>query len=178
MVACLQQLPAWGFAERLQLLKFSTTVGGAGQPAAAPRPTCGLGKDMARLRPSDIWATVQDLSAGELLVILALADYGEVAYPSQKKLAAKCRMARTTVNTIISNLRNRGILTTKGTGKSLTYTIHLSEIRTPTCPESGHQMSEIRTGDVRNPDRDPNSSIQLTKRTRKTAAEKPRLVPF
>lgn len=50
MVSCLQQVPAWGFAERLQLLKFSTTVGGAGQPAAAPRPTCGYGKDahMAR----------------------------------------------------------------------------------------------------------------------------------
>lgn len=46
----MQQVPAWGFAERLQLLKFSTTVGGAGQPAAAPRPTCGYGKDahMAR----------------------------------------------------------------------------------------------------------------------------------
>ena len=36
--------PRVGIAERLLLLKISTTVGGAGKPAAAPRSAYGFGK--------------------------------------------------------------------------------------------------------------------------------------
>ena len=40
----LRQLPVWELSERLLLLKISTTVGGAGKPAAAPRSAYGFGK--------------------------------------------------------------------------------------------------------------------------------------
>jgi hypothetical protein len=37
--------PNVGIAERVQTLNISTTVGGAGQPALAPRPAYGYRKE-------------------------------------------------------------------------------------------------------------------------------------
>ena len=59
-------------------------------------------------------------------LLMAIADYGLPAWPSQARLANKTGLSRSSINTMVSELRRLGVLTTEGRGKSLTYRIDLS----------------------------------------------------
>jgi biotin operon repressor len=113
--------------------------------ARTPRPLTG---DIFRLAPA--------LTSDELLVLLALADYGARIFPSQAQLALKTRLHRSTVNRAVQSLREKGIVTAKGHGKALTYSLQLSLPATPTCRSQRQVLSPAATGAVAPSDRDPN----------------------
>lgn len=121
-----------------------------------------------KIMPSQIWEYEGDLTSSELIVLLALVDYGQVAFPSQRTLAAKCRLSRSRVISIVESLRRKGILTTTGNGKSLRYRVHLSHGATcegddlshgatGTCRMARQEMSHGATPPVAWRDRDQNS---------------------
>jgi len=112
---------------------------------------------MASPQPSDVWRLAPCLSAEELLVLLALADYGKRIFPSQAALAAKTRLHRTTVNRAIHSLREKKVVQTQGWGKSLNYVLHLSQGATAGCRRERQVVSLPATGGVAGSDRDPNS---------------------
>lgn len=112
---------------------------------------------MASPQPSDVWRLAPCLSAEELLVLLALADYGKRIFPSQAALAAKTRLHRTTVNRAIHSLREKKVVQTQGWGKSLSYVLHLSQGATAGCRRERQVVSLPATGGVAGSDRDPNS---------------------
>lgn len=53
------------------------------------------------------WAWQQQIAANTKLVLLALADYADdagVCFPSQRKLASKCGLSRSTINVHLQRL--------------------------------------------------------------------------
>jgi len=60
------------------------------------------------------------------LVLLAILDYGRIAYPRQAVLAAKCGISRSTCQRALEQLRASGVLTTSSRGKALVYRINLT----------------------------------------------------
>ena len=111
---------------------------------------------MAKHLPSDVWRLAPCLTSEELLVLLALADYGDRIFPSQAALAAKTRLHRTTVNRALHSLRKKAVVQSKGSGKALTYTLDLSLTATGTCSPRLQVVSPTATGAVARSDRDPN----------------------
>jgi biotin operon repressor len=111
---------------------------------------------MAKHLASDVWRLAPCLTSEELLVLLALADYGDRIFPSQAALAAKTRLHRTTVNRALHSLRKKTVVQSKGSGKALTYTLDLSPTATGTCSARLQVVSPRATGAVAGSDRDPN----------------------
>lgn len=59
------------------------------------------------------WAWEQDIVAGAKYVLLALADYADehgVCFPSQKTLARKCGLSRSTINTHLKTLQDAHLI--------------------------------------------------------------------
>lgn len=54
------------------------------------------------MRPSEIWS--QPMDPSEKLVLLAIADYGNIAFPRQGTLATKTGLSRRTVQRIVARL--------------------------------------------------------------------------
>jgi biotin operon repressor len=111
---------------------------------------------MARNHSSDVFRLAPCLTSDELLVLLALADYGERIFPSQAALAAKTRLHRSTVNKALQSLRKKEVVQAKGFGKALTYMLDLSPAATGTCRSERQVVSPAATGGVAPSDRDPN----------------------
>ena len=111
---------------------------------------------MAKTHPSEVFRLAPCLTSDELLVLLALADYGERIFPSQAALAAKTRLHRTTVNRALQSLRKKEVVQARGFGKALTYVLDLSQGATPTCSGERQVVSLPATGGVAGSDRDPN----------------------
>ena len=108
-------------------------------------------------RIGDVFRLAPCLTSEELLVLLALADYGDRIFPSQAALAAKTRLHRTTVNRVLASLRTKQVVRSKGWGKALTYHLHLSQPATGGCSAPLQVVSLPATGGVAHGYRDPNS---------------------
>jgi len=80
---------------------------------------------MMRPQPSEVWRCGA-LDGIQKLVLLALLDYGRLAYPRQAVLAAKCGISRSTCQRALEQLRASGVLTTSSRGKALVYRINLT----------------------------------------------------
>ena len=80
---------------------------------------------MTRPQPSEVWRCGA-LDGIQKLVLLALLDYGRLAYPRQAVLAAKCGISRSTCQRALDQLRASGVLTTSSRGKALVYRINLT----------------------------------------------------
>jgi hypothetical protein len=117
---------------------------------------------MARPLPSDVFRLGDALDAFEKLVTLALLDYGPRAFPAQQTLAVKTGLSRRTVQRCLDSLRRKGVLTTRSTGKALTYVIELRpEMRqadAPCCVTQTQEMRPIDASDASHRRRDPNES--------------------
>lgn len=80
---------------------------------------------MTNPQPSEVWRCGA-LDGTQKLVLLAILDYGRVAYPRQAVLAAKCGISRSTCQRTVDALRVSGVLTTTTRGKSLVYRVNLT----------------------------------------------------
>ena len=80
---------------------------------------------MTNPQPSEVWRCGA-LEGTQKLVLLALLDYGRLAYPRQAVLAAKCGISRSTCQRALDQLRVSGVLTTSSRGKALVYRINLT----------------------------------------------------
>ncbi|NBX31118.1 MAG: hypothetical protein EBR07_00080 [Planctomycetes bacterium] len=80
---------------------------------------------MTRPQPSEVWRCGA-LDGIQKLVLLAILDYGRIAYPRQAVLAAKCGISRSTCQRALDQLRVSGVLTTSSRGKALVYRINLT----------------------------------------------------
>jgi hypothetical protein len=80
---------------------------------------------MTRPQPSEVWRCGA-LDGTQKLVLLAILDYGRLAYPRQAVLAAKCGISRSTCQRTVDSLRISGVLTTTTRGKSLVYRVNLT----------------------------------------------------
>ena len=107
-------------------------------------------------RMGDIFRLAPCLTSDELLVLLALADYGARIFPSQAVLAAKTRLHRSTVNRALQSLRRKEVVRSSGFGKALTYVLDLSPGATGGCRPERQVVSQAATGGVAPSDRDPN----------------------
>jgi biotin operon repressor len=76
-------------------------------------------------QPSEVWRCGA-LDGIQKLVLLAILDYGRIAYPRQAVLAAKCGISRSTCQRALDQLRVSGVLTTSSRGKALVYRINLT----------------------------------------------------
>lgn len=84
----------------------------------------------------DIFRLAPCLTSEELLVLLALADYGARIFPSQAALAAKTRLHISTVKRTLATLRKKEIVFSQGWGKALTYRLDLAQ------PERGGSLTQ------------------------------------
>jgi biotin operon repressor len=80
---------------------------------------------MTRPQPSEVWRCGA-LDGTQKLVLLAILDYGRLAYPRQAVLAAKCGISRSTCQRTVDALRLSGVLTTTTKGKALVYRVNLT----------------------------------------------------
>ncbi len=80
---------------------------------------------MTNPQPSEVWRCGA-LDGIQKLVLLAILDYGRIAYPRQAVLAAKCGISRSTCQRALDQLRVSGVLTTSSRGKALVYRINLT----------------------------------------------------
>ena len=113
---------------------------------------------MARTLPSDVFRLGSALDPLEKLVVLALLDYGPRAFPAQQTLAVKCGLSRRTVQRCLDSLRDKGVLSTRSTGKALTYVIDLRQADAPCCVTQTHQKRQPDASDASQWRRDPNES--------------------
>ena len=96
------------------------------------------------------------LSSDELLVLLALADYGDRIFPSQAALAAKTRLHLSTVKRALTGLRSKQVVTSKGYGKALTYVLHLAHAERGTSLTQSEVVAQAERGGSSHRARDPN----------------------
>lgn len=96
------------------------------------------------------------LSSDELLVLLALADYGDRIFPSQAALAAKTRLHLSTVKRVLVSLRSKQVVTSKGYGKALTYVLHLAHAELGTSLTQSEVVAQAERGGSSHRARDPN----------------------
>ena len=115
---------------------------------AAPKPTNRIGQ-VFRLAPC--------LTSDELLVLLALADYGDRIFPSQAALAAKTRLHISTVKRALTGLRSKQVVTAKGYGKALTYMLHLAHAERGTSLTQSEVVAHAERGGRSHRARDPNT---------------------
>lgn len=107
---------------------------------------------------SDVWRLGDALDAFEKLVVLALLDYGPRAFPAQQTLALKCGLSRSTIQRCLDSLRDKGVLVTTSSGKSLTYTIVLRHTDAPCCVQQTQEKRPTDASDASHRRRDPNES--------------------
>lgn len=100
----------------------------------------------------------------EKLVLLALLDYGDRAFPRQETLATKASISRSAVQRAVRKLREAGYVTTTSRGKALCYrlccvpqTQHDASNRRKRCVTQTLEMRPIDAGILTNPF---NESIQ------------------
>ena len=105
------------------------------------------------------WAWEQNIAAGSKYVLLALADYADVqgvCFPSQKILAKKCGLSRSTINAHLRALQNSSLIMIQRRSNSSGYRCaSLYRLRLNQTPnlgqreiqslDSGHPKSETRT---------------------------------
>ena len=115
---------------------------------ATPKPANRIGQAF-RLAPC--------LSSDELLVLLALADYGDRIFPSQAALAAKTRLHISTVKRALTGLRSKQVVTAKGYGKALTYMLHLAHAERGTSLTQSEVVAQAERGGRSHRARDPNT---------------------
>ena len=119
----------------------------------------------------DVWK-LPDLKPVDRLVLLALVDYGTRAFPKQETLAAKCGLSRCAVCRSVARLRDRGLITTKGSGKALRYVVATQAQPTQThanprkaaprsCSSQLQQLCSTATAAVAKSYRDPNYPNEL-----------------
>jgi len=65
----------------------------------------------------------QDLTALEKLLLIAIASHGQVAFPSQRRLATMTSLSIRTVKVLVAKLREKNVITTNWERKSLTYNL-------------------------------------------------------
>ena len=94
----------------------------------------------ARNYTSDVFRLAPCLTSDELLVLLALVDYGDRIFPSQAALAAKTRLHVSTVKRVLASLRTKELVRTIGSGKALTYHLDLAQA------ERGTSLTESEVG--------------------------------
>jgi hypothetical protein len=116
---------------------------------------------MAKSLPSDIWRLGTALTPVEKLVALALADYGDRIYPSQGTLAVKTGLHPSTINRVVASLRSKGLVTTSGAGKALSYQLNLSQKSRGTSAPAPEHLSHKSRGALAEKQRDPNESNEL-----------------
>ena len=117
---------------------------------ATPKPTSRIG-DVFRLAPC--------LTSEELLVLLALADYGTRIFPSQAALAAKTRLSKRTVSRAVSSLRTKRVIATQSWGKALQYRLDLCQRGVGTDASVASVVRQPDVGPTPAWRRDPNSQI-------------------
>ncbi len=98
------------------------------------------------MKPYEVWRLGDAVGPLEKLVLLALLDYGAKIHPSQTTLALKCGLHRATVAACLSELRRKGLVRSRGQGKSLTY-----EVRSPVA-NGDRYLSSTATAPVANGD--------------------------
>jgi hypothetical protein len=104
---------------------------------------------MTRPQPSEVWRCGA-LDGTQKLVLLAILDYGRLAYPRQAVLAAKCGISKSTCQRTVDGLRASGVLTTSTKGKALSYRVNLTgqEIPQSDVSRNVNLTSEKRQIDV------------------------------
>lgn len=107
------------------------------------------------------WAWDQDIAASVKYVLLALADYADeegVCFPSQKTLARKCGLSRSTVNSHLQNLMRLGLITIqhrssqRGYRCASLYRLLLTQSPKIQRRNFDNQSLKFRHSYVRNPD--------------------------
>jgi biotin operon repressor len=103
----------------------------------------------------------------ELLVLLGLNSFDgkKGIFPSQTKLANKCRLSRRVVSRTICDLRRKGLLTTTGHGKALTYRLLPPRLSPETCAPRAQEVSTRITPPAHDVLRDQKEPNELTKPT-------------
>lgn len=108
------------------------------------------------------WKTVDAVWGAPLphrqkIVLLALLRYGKRAFPKQGTLAEVCGMGQRTVCRIVDELRQAGWITTRGTGKSLTYLVaEPRQTGVATCAKLAQEVRHRGVAATPNWRRDPN----------------------
>ena len=104
---------------------------------------------MTNPQPSEVWRCGA-LDGTQKLVLLAILDYGRLAYPRQAVLAAKCGISKSTCQRTVDGLRASGVLTTTTKGKALSYRVNLTGQQIPQSDVSRNVnlTSEKRQFDV------------------------------
>ena len=64
-----------------------------------------------------------DLTSLEKLLLIAIASHGQVAFPSQRRLATMTSLSIRTVKVLVGRLRDKNVITTNWERKSLTYSV-------------------------------------------------------
>ena len=116
---------------------------------------------MATTKPANrigqVFRLAPCLSSDELLVLLALADYGDRIFPSQAALAAKTRLHISTVKRALASLRGKEVVRSKGYGKALTYVLHLAHAERGTSLTQSEVVAQVERGGRSHRARDPNT---------------------
>lgn len=117
----------------------------------------------------DVWHSHAVTTSQELLVLLALYSFKGVRgiFPSQGRLAARCRMSLRTVNKVVNQLRKKGLVETTSRGKALTYRlIELAAEPSRTSAPAAQQMRTPCSGPTQDMLRDPKSAIEVNQLTK------------
>lgn len=64
-----------------------------------------------------------DLTSLEKLLLIAIASHGQIAFPSQRRLATMTSLSIRTVKVLVARLREKNVITTNWERKSLTYSV-------------------------------------------------------
>lgn len=104
----------------------------------------------------DIFRLAPCLTSEELLVLLALADYGARIFPSQAALAAKTRLHISTVKRTLATLRKKEIVFSQGWGKALTYRLDLAQAERGGSLTQSEVVAQPERGGRSQGARDPN----------------------
>jgi len=139
------------------------------KPPRSSQPLPSLTAAQKRRYEWDVWDLKEVTTGIELLVLLALNSFDgkRGIFPSQKKLANKCRLSRRVVSRTICDLRRKGLLTTTGQGKSLTYRLLLPRLSPETCAPGAQEVSTRITPPAHHVLRDQKEPNEVTKPTTK-----------
>ena len=112
-----------------------------------------------RYYPDDVFRLGNEVTPTEKLVLIALAAYGERIHPGQDHLAERTGFHQDTVSRAVASLRRKGFVTTSGTGKSLTYALHLRRKSGGTSGAKAEDLRRKSGGPPAQDRRDPNTEV-------------------
>ena len=137
------------------------------KPPRSSQPLPSLTAAQKRRYEWDVWDLKEVTTGIELLVLLALNSFDgkKGIFPSQKKLANKCRLSRRAVSRTICDLRRKGLLTTTGHGKALTYRLLPPRLSPETCAPRAQEVSTRITPPAHDVLRDQKEPNEVTKPT-------------